>query len=85
MNFYLSVVDDQLRHASDEPSIGIILCKSRNRLIAEYALRDLSKPISVSEYLLNLVPELPTLLSSSLPTAEELGELEAELEEEGQE
>jgi len=81
MSFYLSVVDDQLRHTTDEPSIGIILCKSRNRLIVEYALRDLSKPISISEYLLNLVPELPAPLSSSLPTVEELGELEAELEE----
>lgn len=85
MNFYLSVVDDQLRHATDESSIGIILCKSRNRLIVEYALRDLSKPISVSEYQLNLVPELPAPLSGTLPTAEDLGELEAELEEENRE
>jgi predicted nuclease of restriction endonuclease-like (RecB) superfamily len=85
MNFYLSAVDDQLRHAADGPSIGIILCKSRNRLIVEYALRDLNKPMSVSEYLLNLVPELPAPLSGSLPTVEELEGLEAELEEGGTE
>ncbi|MBF6613406.1 MAG: DUF1016 family protein [Chloroflexi bacterium] len=79
MNFYLSAVDDQLRNPTDGPSIGIILCRSRNRLIVEYALRDMSKPISVSEYLLNLLPELPAPLSGSLPTVEELEELESEL------
>ncbi len=79
MNFYLSAVDDQLRNPTDGPSIGIILCKSRDRLIVEYALRDMTKPISVSEYLLNLLPELPAPLSSSLPTVAELEELESEL------
>jgi hypothetical protein len=44
MNFYLSAVDEQLRHRDDGPSIGIILCKSRNELIVEYALRDTAKP-----------------------------------------
>ncbi|MBV9679101.1 MAG: DUF1016 family protein [Acidobacteriaceae bacterium] len=50
MNFYLSVVNDQLRHPDDQPSIGMILCKTKNRFIAEYALQDLSKPIGTSGY-----------------------------------
>ena len=49
MNFYLSAVDEQLRHPHDGPSIGIILCKSRNELIVEYALRDTAKPMRVSQ------------------------------------
>ena len=76
MNFYLSLVDDQLRHPTDGPSIGIVLCKSRDRLVVEYALRDMTKPIGVSEYLHTVVPSLPEPLKSSLPSAEEL---EAEL------
>jgi predicted nuclease of restriction endonuclease-like (RecB) superfamily len=48
MNFYLSAVDDLLRHPDDKPSIGIILCKAKNRVVAEYALRDLAKPVGVS-------------------------------------
>ena len=50
MNFYLSAVNDLLRHPDDQPSIGIILCKTRDRFIAEYALRDINKPIGISEY-----------------------------------
>lgn len=72
LNFYLSAVDALLRHPTDNPSIGIILCKSRKRLIVEYALRDMSKPIGVSEYYLNLVSALPNQLATSLPTVEEL-------------
>jgi predicted nuclease of restriction endonuclease-like (RecB) superfamily len=75
MNFYLSVVDDRLRHTADQPSIGIILCKSHNRVLAEYALRDTSKPIGVAEYQLTAV--LPENLKGTLPSIEEL---EAELE-----
>lgn len=74
MNFYLSAVDDQLRHADDQPSIGIILCKSRNKVLVEYALRDTSKPIGVAEY--RLTEALPDHLKATLPTVEEL---EAEL------
>jgi predicted nuclease of restriction endonuclease-like (RecB) superfamily len=74
MNFYLSVVDDQLRHISDAPSIGLILCQDRNHIIAEYALRGVSKPIGISEY--ELTRALPASLKSSLPTVEEI---EAEL------
>jgi predicted nuclease of restriction endonuclease-like (RecB) superfamily len=48
MNFYLSALDDQLRHPDDKPSIGIILCKGRNKVVVEYALRDVSKPMGVA-------------------------------------
>ena len=75
MNFYLSAVDDLMRHPQDEPSIGILLCKSKNEVIAEYAMRDLSKPLGVAEY--QLAEALPEKLEGSLPTVEEL---EAELE-----
>lgn len=70
MNFYLSAADDLLRHPDDQPSIGIILCKSKNQAIAEYALRDLNKPIGVSAY--QLQSALPEQLKNSLPTIEEL-------------
>jgi hypothetical protein len=50
MNFYLSAVDDLLRHPEDQPSVGLILCKGRSRVVAEYALRDMTKPIGVSAY-----------------------------------
>jgi predicted nuclease of restriction endonuclease-like (RecB) superfamily len=69
MNFYLSAVDDQLRHKDDRPTIGIILCKGRNEVIVEYALRDTSKPIGVAQY--KLSPALPPQLARDLPTVEE--------------
>jgi predicted nuclease of restriction endonuclease-like (RecB) superfamily len=74
MNFYLSAVDDLLRGEQDQPAIGLILCREKNRVIVEYALRDLSKPIGVSAY--QLTRALPAELKGSLPTIEEL---EAEL------
>jgi predicted nuclease of restriction endonuclease-like (RecB) superfamily len=72
MNFYLSVVDDLLRHPDDQPSIGIILCKSKNRVIAEYALRDLAKPVGISSYVTRLVESLPASFRGALPSPEEL-------------
>lgn len=69
MNFYLSAVDHRLRHDTDAPSIGIILCKGKNEVIVEYALRDSVKPMGVAEY--KLSPALPAQLESELPTAEE--------------
>jgi hypothetical protein len=72
MNFYLSAVDDQIRHADDQPSIGIILCKGRNEVIVEYALRDTSKPMGVAGY--RLSPALPEQLKRDLPTAEDLAQ-----------
>lgn len=76
MNFYLNVVDDQLRHESDAPSIGLILCQNRDHVVAEYALRGMTKPIGISEY--ELTRSLPQELQSSLPTIEAI---EAELAE----
>lgn len=70
MNFYLSAIDDLLRHQDDQPSIGIILCKAKNKVIAEYALRDTRKPIGVSGY--RLTETLPKELKGNLPTIEEL-------------
>ena len=70
MNFYLSAVDDNLNTDQDNPAIGIILCKTRNKIIAEYALRDMKKPIGISEY--KLLESLPEEFKSSLPTVEEL-------------
>lgn len=69
MNFYLSAVDDQLRHPDDKPTIGIILCKGRNEVIVEYALRDSSKPMGVAQY--QLSQALPPQLEAALPTVEE--------------
>lgn len=74
MSFYLSAVDDLLRHPSDAPTIGIILCKTRSRVIVEYTLRDQNRPIGVSEF--RLAQALPHELQSDLPTVEQL---EAEL------
>lgn len=70
MNFYLSAVDDLLRHEDDRPSIGLILCKTRNRVIVEYALRDTLKPMGVAAY--QITASLPEHLKGSLPTVEEL-------------
>lgn len=70
LNFYLSAVDDLLRHPNDNPSIGIILCKTKDNATAEYALRDINKPIGLAEY--RLTDALPDEIKTSLPTIEEL-------------
>jgi len=70
MNFYLSADDDLLRHSTDEPSIGVILCRDKNRVIAEYTLRDNNKPIGVSEY--RVTKALPNELQGVFPTVEQL-------------
>ncbi len=74
MNFYCSAIDDLLKHEGDAPTIGLILCKGKNKIIAEYALRDVNKPIGVSE--MRILESLPESLKGNLPTIEEL---EAEL------
>jgi predicted nuclease of restriction endonuclease-like (RecB) superfamily len=74
MNFYLSAVDDLLRHPDDKPSIGLILCKTKNRIIAEYALRNTATPMGISEF--RHLENLPEQLKGTLPTIEEI---EAEL------
>jgi predicted nuclease of restriction endonuclease-like (RecB) superfamily len=76
MNFYLSAVDDLLKQPDDRPSIGLLLCKSRDRMQVEYALRDVAKPIGVAQWQTELVDKLPKALRGSLPTVEEI---EAEL------
>lgn len=70
MNFYCSIVDDLLRNENDQPTIGLILCQTKDRILAEYSLRDINKPIGVSEY--ELTRALPDSLKSSLPTVEEI-------------
>ena len=70
MNFYLSAADDLLRRPGDGPTIGIILCGSKNRVIAEYAVRDSNKPIGISSY--RLTRALPAALAASLPTIDQL-------------
>lgn len=74
MNFYCSVVDDKLKHETDQSTVGLILCQTKDRILAEYALRDIHKPIGVSDY--ELTRALPDNLKSSLPSIEEI---EAEL------
>jgi predicted nuclease of restriction endonuclease-like (RecB) superfamily len=74
LGFYLSAVDAQIKHPDDQPTIGLLLCKSKNSVVAEYALRDINKPIGVAEY--QLVQSLPERLQTDLPSIEEI---EAEL------
>ena len=76
MNLYLSAVDDLLRHADDKPTIGLLLCKSKDRLVVEYALRGFDKPMGVAEWETRLVESLPDELQGSLPSVDEI---EAEL------
>jgi YhcG PDDEXK nuclease domain len=77
MNFYLSAVDDLLRHSDDLPSIGLILCKTRSRIVAEYALRNLATPMGVARYTTRLAEPLPSEFQDVLPSPQAI---EAELE-----
>ncbi|MBI3524418.1 MAG: DUF1016 domain-containing protein [Betaproteobacteria bacterium] len=70
LSFYLSAVDAQVKSEQDHPTIGLLLCKSRNRVVAEYALRGSNKPIGVAEY--QLVAALPAELQTSLPSIEQI-------------
>jgi hypothetical protein len=70
MNFYLSAIDDLLRHPEDRPSIGIILCKDRKEVVVEYALKDSGKPMGVAQY--RLSTDLPERLKDDLPSPEDL-------------
>jgi predicted nuclease of restriction endonuclease-like (RecB) superfamily len=82
MNFYLSAVDDLLRHPSDQPSIGLILCRSKEGVVVEYALRDIGKPMGIAEF--RLTESLPESLKSTLPSIEELeSELDARTQDGG--
>ncbi len=70
LNYYLNIVDDRLRHSSDSPTIGLILCQDRNQVVAEYALKGIDKSIGISQY--TLTQALPEEFRSSLPTIEEI-------------
>ena len=70
LNFYLSAVDDIVKTEQDNPSIGLLLCKSKNDVVAEYSLRDMSKPIGVSEY--KITSQLPETLEKQLPSVEDI-------------
>jgi predicted nuclease of restriction endonuclease-like (RecB) superfamily len=70
LNFYLAAVDAQMKTSLDNPSIGLLLCRSRDRIKAEYALRGVTTPIGISEY--TLIDQLPDRLAEELPSIEEL-------------
>jgi RecB family endonuclease NucS len=72
LNFYLAAVDAQLKSPEDQPTIGLLLCKTKNKLVAEYALSRMVKPMGVAEY--QLVRALPEPLDTKLPTIEQLEE-----------
>ncbi|WP_454864192.1 PDDEXK nuclease domain-containing protein [Pseudomonas hormoni] len=74
LNFYLAAVDAQIKAEDDKPTIGLLLCKQQNRLVAEYALSGIDKPIGVAEY--QLLRDLPDTLGRNLPS---IAEIEAEL------
>jgi predicted nuclease of restriction endonuclease-like (RecB) superfamily len=78
LNMYMGAVDDLLRHADDQPTIGLLLCKGKDRIIAEYALSGFKRPIGVADWKKQLTETLPADLKGSLPTVEEI---EAELSE----
>lgn len=75
LNFYCNVVDDTLKHSTDQPTIGLMLCQGKDKVLAEYSLRGIDKPIGVADY--ELTRALPERLKSVLPTIEEI---EAELQ-----
>jgi predicted nuclease of restriction endonuclease-like (RecB) superfamily len=76
LDFYVSAIDGILKTAHDNPTVGILICKSKNKTVVEYTLKDVNNPIGVSEY--TLTQSLPDAYKSSLPSIEEI---EAELEE----
>jgi predicted nuclease of restriction endonuclease-like (RecB) superfamily len=76
LNLYLSAVDDLMNHETDQPTIGLLLCRSKNKLVVEYALRHLKRPVGVAARETELVEKLPKELEGSLPTIEQI---EAEL------
>lgn len=72
LNVYLNVVDDMLRHPDDKPTIGLLLVKQKNKLVAEYALRGYTKPMGVAQWETQIARALPATLKVSLPTIKEL-------------
>ncbi len=72
MNFYLSAVDDCMRGPQDQPTIGLLLCRDKNRITVEYALRNMAKPIGVAQWQTRLVESLPRKLKGALPSVKDL-------------
>ena len=70
LGFYLTAVDRQVKHPQDNPTIGLLLCKSKNKVVAEYALGDKSQPMGIAEY--KLLESLPAELQTSLPSIEQI-------------
>lgn len=70
LSFYLTAVDEQIRHPQDNPTIGLLLCKSKNKVVAEYALRQNTQPLGVAEY--KLIESLPPELATDLPSIEQI-------------
>lgn len=70
LGFYLTAVDRQIKHELDNPTIGLLLCKSKNKIVAEYALADKSQPMGIAEY--KLLESLPAELQTSLPSIEQI-------------
>ena len=77
LNLYLSATDDLLKQPDDKPTIGLLLCRNKDKTVVEYALRGVSKPIGVAEWETQLTQSLPAELAASLPS---VAELEAELQ-----
>lgn len=77
LSFYLSAVDDLIKEPEDKPTIGLLLCRNKNNITVEYALRGFDKPIGVAEYETKILKKLPKKFKSTLPTIEEF---ESELE-----
>lgn len=74
INLYISAVDSNLRRPEDEPTIGLVLCKSKDNYVAEYALRGINRPIGVSSFVVKLVESLPKKLQGQLPSIKEIEE-----------
>lgn len=70
LSFYLTAVDEQVKHPQDNPTIGLLLCKSKNKVVAEYALRQNRQPLGVAEY--KLIESLPPELATDLPSIEQI-------------
>lgn len=70
LSFYLTAVDEQIKHPQDNPTIGLLLCKSKNKVVAEYALRQNTQPLGVAEY--KLIESLPPELATDLPSIEQI-------------
>ena len=77
LSFYLSAVDDLIRDKDDNPTLGLLLCKTKKKITAEYALRNMNRPIGIAEYTIKIINRLSKEMKKNLPT---IAEIESELE-----